>query len=226
MNKIASVIKMHRTDKWTWLLIPWMIMLSSFTVNFTISFFVDEPMITGGLSSIFIYVFITGIIILAQTFPFALGMSVSRTDYFWGTSVMILLSSIVSAALLLLLRLIETWTNAWGSDLHFFKLPYLSDGPLLIQFFVQLILLLFMYYFGFLIASTYRRTGRIGLFLIAGILLVLFTVLSFMANYLNWYPAIFDWMVNQSALDYALWMLPLVLLFSASSYLLLRRATI
>ncbi|MDF2653097.1 MAG: hypothetical protein K0Q73_8902 [Paenibacillus sp.] len=226
MNRVASVMKMHGRDKWTWYIIPWVVLMSSFIINLVISFFVDEPVVTGGIASIFIYMFVAGIITPAQTFPFALGMSVSRKDYYLGTSAMIVLASVLSAVMLFLLGLAEGWTGAWGSELHYFDLPYLSDGPLINRFTVPLVILLFMHYLGILIAATHKRTGRNGMFIASGILLLVFTFLGFLANYLNWYPAIFGWMVEQSAVDYTLWMLPLIVIFALASYLLLRRATV
>jgi hypothetical protein len=219
-------MKMHSRDKWSWFIIPWLVMLSSFIVNLIISLFIKDPIYTGGIASIYIYMFVAGTIMLAQTFPFALGMSVSRTDYYLGTSAMIILTSVGSAGLLFLLGLTEGWTNAWGSHLHFFNLPYLSEGPLINQFTVPLVILLFMHYSGIVISAVYRRTGLNGMFIASGILLLVFTVLGFLATYLNWYPAIFDWMVKQSAVDYTLWMLPIIVIFAVVSYLLLRRATI
>ncbi|MFC7681225.1 hypothetical protein [Paenibacillus sp. GCM10028914] len=226
MNRIPSVLKMHIRDKWSWFIIPWLVVLPSFFINLLISFFLNEPLVTGGLASIYIYMFVAGIVILAQTFPFALSMSVSRKDYFVGTSVMIILTNIGFACLLFLFGLIEGWTNAWGSDLHFFHLPYLSDGPLINQFWIPLIILLFFHYLGLMIAATHKRTGRNGLFMIYGILLVVFTIIGFLATYFNWYPSIFEWIIQQSAADYALWMLPFIIVFAGVTYLLLRRATI
>jgi hypothetical protein len=226
MSRFASVMKMHSRDKWSWFLVPWLIMLSSFIVNLIVSSFINEPIYTGGIASLYVYMFVAGIITLAQTFPFALGMSVSRTDYYLGTSAMIILTSVGSAGLLFLLGLTEVWTNAWGSDLHFFNVPYLSDGPLINQFTVPLVILLFMHYSGVVISAVHKRTGRNGMFIASGILLLVFTVLGFLATYLNWYPAIFDWMIEQTAVDYTLWMLPLIVIFALVSYLLLRKATI
>jgi hypothetical protein len=226
MNRVSSVVKMHSRDKWSWFIVPWLVMLSSFTINLIISYLIDEPLKTGGIASIYIYTFIAGIITLAQTFPFALGMSVSRTDYFLGTSAMIILTSIGSTILLFLLGLTEGWTNAWGSDLNYFRVPYLSDGPLINQLTVPLVLLLFMHYSGILIAATHKRSGRNVMFIISGVMLLVGTVLGFLANYLNWYPAIFKWMGEQTAVDYTLWMLPLIVIFAAVSYLLLRKTTV
>lgn len=226
MNRVTSVLKMHSRDKWSWFIIPSLVVLPSFFINLIISVFLDEPLITGGIASIYIYMLAAGIIILTQTFPFALSMSVSRKDYFVGTSIMIILTNIGFASLLFLLGLTEGWLNSWGSDLHFFHLPYLSDGPLINQFWIPLVILLFFHYLGLLIAATHKRTGRNGLFMIYGILLIVFTITGFLATYLNWYPSIFRWIVQQTAADYALWLLPFTVLFAGVAYLLLRRATI
>ncbi|WP_054955889.1 hypothetical protein [Paenibacillus dakarensis] len=226
MNRISSVIKMHSKDKWSWFIIPWLVMLSSFFINFAISAFVDTPIYTGGVSSIYIYMFVAGIITLAQTFPFALGIGVSRTDYYIGTSTMVLLTSIGSALVLFLLSLTEVWTGSWGTGLHFFHLPYYSDGPLINQFLVPLVILLLMHFTGVLISALYRRTGKNGLFLISGILLIAFTVLGFLITYLNWFDPIYKWIVRQTAVDYTLWMLPFIVVFASASYLLLRKATV
>ena len=226
MNRVAGVIKMHSKDKWSWFIIHWLIMLSSFFINLIISFFVDEPLYTGGIASIYIYMFVAGIITPAQTFQFALGLGVSRKDYYIGTSAMVVLTSILSALVLFLLSLMEVWTESWGSGLHFFHVPYLNDGPLINQFIVPLLILLFMHYSGIFISAAYRRTGKNGLFIASGILLIVFTVLGFLATYLDWYPAIFDWMINQRAIDYTLWMLLFTAVFALVSYLLLRRATV
>jgi len=225
MNRVAGVMKMHSKDKWSWFLIPWMVLLSSFIINLIISFFVEEPIYTGGLASIFVYMFIVGMIILSQTFPFALGLSVRRTDYYWGTSAMIVLTSAVYAVFLFLLGRIETWTDAWGTGLHYFSLPYLNEGPVINQLWVPFVALLFMHYSGIVISSIYRRTGRNGMFIVSGIVVLAGTVVGFLANYFGWYPAIFKWMGNQSAVNYALWMVPFIAAFALASYLLLRRAT-
>lgn len=226
MNRVASVIKMHSKDKWSWFIIPWLVMLSSFFINLIISLFLNEPIYSGGIASIYIYMFVAGIITLAQTFQFALGLGVSRKDYYMGTSAMVVLTSIFSALMLFLLGRMEVWTEAWGTGLHFFHVPYLSDGPLINQFMVSLVILLFMHFFGILISAAYRRIGRNGLFIVSGILLIVSTVLGFLATYLNWYPAIFKWMIQQSAVDYTLWMLPFIAVFALMSYLLLRRSTV
>ena len=85
MNRISGVLKLHSRDKWSWIYIPAIILFSSFVVNLTVSylFMNQEDMYTGGLTSIVIYLFVAGIIVVGKTFPFAIGMSIRRNRLFY-----------------------------------------------------------------------------------------------------------------------------------------------
>lgn len=122
MNRTISVMKMHWRDKWVWIYVPWFILLLSFAVNLIIGISMggEENINTGGVSSIFIYMFVCSMVIQGQTFPFALGMNVRRTDFFMGTSVMGLLVSAASAVILFFLSVVEKLTDDWGGAFALF----------------------------------------------------------------------------------------------------------
>ncbi len=90
---------MHWKDKWSWIYIPWVILLFSFVVNLFIGVLThgEENITSGRISSIYIYIFVCSLIVQGQSFPFALGLNVRRTDFFAGTSLMGLLVSAASA---------------------------------------------------------------------------------------------------------------------------------
>ena len=131
MNRIASVMVMHSRDRLTWFFLPWIVVGSSFTVNVFIALLLGSKtaIYTGGLSSIYIYMLSVGAITVGGTFPFALGFSTRRRDYFLGTIAQAIAVSAAWAILLWLLSFIEDkLIRNWGVDLHFFHLPYLSNG--------------------------------------------------------------------------------------------------
>lgn len=108
MSRALSVTKMHLRDKFSYAYLPWIILLCSFTVNLIIGFLIDEQKgyYSGGLMSIYIYMFVSGIVVVPMTFPFSQGLGIRRTDYFIGTSgVMATLSAVFSALLVLLAEL-------------------------------------------------------------------------------------------------------------------------
>ncbi len=228
MNRITSVIMMHARDRLTWFFLPWGIVLSSFLINVIIGVVLggNTPIYTGGLSSIYIYMLVVGAATLKETFPFALGFSVRRRDYYLGTLLMIIGVSAISALLIWLLALIEgSLVPNWGINLHFFHLPYLNDGSLVEQLCIYFVLMVCMVLLGFVFASTFqrfRRTGLYSLFTTLGMFLSLFSIL---ATYWNWWGNIFGWFAQETAFDLALWMLPVIAVCGLASYTLLRKAT-
>lgn len=226
MSRTVAILKMHTRDKWMWFFIPWAIMLSSFAINLVLSFFIADPLYTGGVASIYIYMMVAGIISISQTFPYAIGMNLRRKDFYAGTSLMAVLVSVVTAVLLFAFARLERGIGAWGTGLHFFDLPYLNAGPMINQLWIPLAILLFVYFLGFAISSIYRRMGRIGMMLFSGGVVIAAGIVSFMSTYFGWWPNVFSWMSDQTAVDYALYTLPFTALFALISYWLLRRATV
>ncbi|PWV98382.1 hypothetical protein DFQ01_11816 [Paenibacillus cellulosilyticus] len=226
MNRTSTVVRMHLRKKLNWLLVPVAVLLSSFIINVLIGAFTDDPIYTGGLSSIFVYMMVMGIITFAQTFPFALGMGIRRLDYYRGTFATGLLTVLVFAVFLFLMSMTEgKWTNYWGVRLHFFELPYWSDGPIINRLWIPFVLLLNMFAAGILIGTYYRRFNKTGLLIGALAIVLLGTIASFVIGLNDYWTNIFNWLQDQTMTGLALWTLPITLLFSAVSYLLLRRCT-
>ena len=139
MNRTTAVMNMHWRNKTSWLFTPVLILGSSFLVNIVVAKLIDETdkFYSGGITSIFIYMLVIGSVSLVQTFPFALGLSVRRTDYFIGTAIIAFIICLIIAIMLCLLAYLEAdVTNGWGVKLHFFNLPYMSDGSAFQQIFV------------------------------------------------------------------------------------------
>lgn len=227
MNRIANVIKMHDRDRLSWFIIPFIILGSSFLVNYLTSFLSDTVMYTGGILSIFIYMFVVGILVLPQTFNFAISFSIRRSDYFYGTSLFGIAASIIFAVGMLLLSFIEhNLTGGWGTSLHFFHLPYLNDGSLLQQFLIYLILMLSLFFGGFTIGSIYRRFKGVGMLIMTVVSLACVTLVSFLITYKLWWDNIINWLVDHTAFELSLWMAPFILIFALISFLLLRKSTV
>ncbi|EFH81368.1 hypothetical protein [Ktedonobacter racemifer] len=230
MNRMQAILHIHSKDWFWWLLAPWCwALLPSFAVNLIISLFAhtDAGIYTGGLVSIYIYMLIIGALVVYRTFSFALGFTMRRTDYILGTTLVAITVCAIEAIVLLLLSFIEAdLTGGWGVRLHFFHLPYVSDGSFLAQFWVYFIALATLYALGFIIGSLYQRAGRTGLLATSGAALLLGTIGSFACTQYNWWGNIFAWLTHQSTADLASWfLLPLVACLSIS-YVLLRKATI
>jgi hypothetical protein len=228
MNRTTSVTKMHMRDKWMWFFVPWIVLLSSFGINLIIGYLITEKtgVYTGGLTSIFIYALIAGILSLTQMFPFALGLSVRRIDFFLGTMIMIGLSSAVSAIVLFLFSIMERLTGSWGVNLHFFRLPYVNDGNAFEQLLIYFVLLVHLFTLGFVTSSIARRFGKYGLLSFFAVVILLLGILSILCTHYSWWDDIFRFMSGHTAFELVLFTIPGTILYGLVSYLLLRKATV
>src|SRR5215467_1977357 len=210
MNRIASVMVMHSRDRATWLLGPSIVLGAGFVIVLSIALSIDllwgsaTPVYTGALACIYIVMLAVAIGTVSGTFPFAVGFGTRRRDFLLGTLAWSVVYCASWAILLGLLSLIEANViKNWGVGLHFFHLPFFSDGsPLrqfcwsyyhdmscaqsdpnyfsggssLQQFWVYFVLLLFMYLLGLMLGSIYKRFGRTGGYFVFGSAFLLISV--------------------------------------------------
>ncbi len=261
MNRIASVTVMHSRDRVTWFVIPASVLGAGFVIVLLIALSIDllwgwgtTPVYTGALAVFYFVMLIGGATTASGTFPFAVGFGTRRKDYFLGTLAWAVAVCAAWATVLGLLSFIEgTLIKNWGVGLHFFHLPFFSDGsPLrqfcwsyyhdmscaqsdpnylrgglpLGQFWVYFVLLLFMYLLGLVIGSIYQRFGRTGEYIFFGIVFLLLSTFLLVSAHWNWWGAIFGWLAPQSAATLGLWLVPLIALCTLASYALLRKAPV
>lgn len=227
MNQIVTVMKIHAKDKLTWLIVPWCFaLLPAFMVNFLIGGILqlEEGLYTGGLISIFICMMVVGILTLTKSFPFALGLSIRRTDFFLGTLMMFTFACLGISFVLLVLSLVEgDW--AWGVGLHFFNLPYLNDGSLVEQWWTLFATAFHLTFFGFVISAIYKRFGRMGLFILFPVIFIAGSIFGLLSTYYGWWMDIFNWVREHSAAQLASWLFVVAIIYMLLSFFLIRKAT-
>jgi hypothetical protein len=228
MNPILAVMRMHLRDKFSWFILPWIILGSSFIINLLLGLSMgeDSGIHSGGLASIFIYMFVIGIMIVPETFAFALGISVRRKDFFMGTSLLVVVTSAYIAIVLILLGYLEKLTGSWGSNLHFFQLPYLSDGGFLITLWIFFVIMGFNLFTGLFLSSFHKRFGKTGSLVVFLGIPILGSVLAILFSYYGWWGEIWDWIFGYSAVVYASWMGLVALISGVLSYAMLRKSTV
>lgn len=259
VTPIISSMIMHARDRLSWVVGPWLNVAISFGVCLLIAIFLNILLgpgfsagtYTGALATIFIVMVVEGVVSISGMFRFAVGFSVRRTDFFLGAVAMSVVTCAAWAIVLGLLSLVEAniFTN-WGVNLHFFHLPFFSDGAPMRQFcwtefchpasnpnyfsnaapwpqfWVYFILLLGMYHLGMLLGSIYRRFGQVGeyVFLVGAFLLL--SILALVATQARWWGAITGWFAPQTAATLGLWLVPLIACCALASYALLRKADV
>jgi hypothetical protein len=227
IHPIISILRMHAKDRMSWFYVGWLFACgSAFLVNLLIAIWIGHGFPTGGLSSIYLYMLVWGMLTVRGTFAFALGLNVRRLDYLLGTIFMALLTSAGGVLLTLMAGTVEQWTHGWFLGLSFFHVPYFSDGDVLVQFWVGLAVMAHLYFSGFVMGCVYQRFQRAGVVVMIVVGGALMTIGSYALTYYNVWPTIGAWLVTHTAFDLSLWLTPFTLFYIVCTFLLLRRSTV
>src|SRR5690554_4877023 len=102
LQRVLNVTRLHLTNKFPMMVLPLLILGFIFLVNLLIWLLIrsvagpeSAPDVTEGMqfsgasSFIFVYMMVVAVQAVNLTFPFALGYSVTRRDFYLGTSVML-----------------------------------------------------------------------------------------------------------------------------------------
>ncbi|MFE0558864.1 MULTISPECIES: hypothetical protein [Paenibacillus] len=227
MNGIPGVIHIYSRQKLSWFYLPWAITAFSFLINYIISVLVNgEAFYAGGLATIFIYVFIAALVSVLQLFPFSLGFSIRRTDFYLGSVLMVVAYSVITSIILLALAEIERFTSSWGDRISFFKLPYLNDGTLFEQFIIYFILLLTFAFIGIGIGVFYLRHRGIKTFVMFAAYFIILSGASVLVTQYGWWGQVIDWVVKHTAFELSLWLIPISVILALVSYRSIRKSSV
>lgn len=155
---------------------PWVILVISFIVNFAIFGLLDVPVearITGGLGSIYAVMLFATMALVTQTFPFMLGLGITRRSYFGGTALHLTGHAAVAGVLLTVLNAIEEATGGWGIDLTFFGPGFVDRESVLAQFLVYAVPFLALSTIGLGLGLIHQRWAARGMYLLSGSLMLL-----------------------------------------------------
>lgn len=149
------------------LALPWMILTLVFAINVLIVAGIPSPPGTqhyvGALSAVYVLVVIYGAMMTYRNLPAALALGVSRHSLYTGTALFFVVQAAVSAVALTVLQLIERATGGWGIAMHFFRVPYLFDGPWYLTLLTSFVGLTLMGVWGIWFGLVYHRWNLIGL---------------------------------------------------------------
>ncbi|MGW0045423.1 ABC transporter permease [Rhodococcus sp. NPDC003348] len=229
-SRIGSVLRLH-TVAWP-LLIAWPvgILAVSFAISWTIYFLVGNEEgegFTGSVTALLGFMIAFYIQALTQTFPFALGLSVTRREFYGATVLMALGQSAVFAVAVQVLSAIESATNGWGVYMRMFGIArYFTDNPL-VQLLSLFAIMLLTAGIAVLAGAIYQRWRTTGL--LAAIVGAVGTLglAAIVITWARWWPAIGSWFVDMPRVV-PMVVLPLVLalLALASGWVALRRSTL
>lgn len=232
MNRTVNVVRMQLVNRQTFVWLPLLILFASLAITLAIYGVIifadsgagDVPKYGGGVQAPLWYFLVVGVQAMTLSFPFSQAMSVSRREFFEGTALTAVGTSLVLAVTYILGGLIERATDGWGINGYFFYLPWVWErGPLVaaLLYFTGSML---AFLTGFLGAVIYKRFGL--LWVLVGIigLAALALIAAFVTTATHSWPAVGRFLVAADALYVALIGLAVSLVIAALGYLALRRA--
>ena len=236
LRRVFNVARLLLVNKTTLIGMPWMIMgiifLASLAVLWLVAFGFNNGdtsnnrnVYLGGTSFVVVYMMIVAVQAINLTFPFAQGYSVTRRDFYLGSSLAFIGLSIGYTIALTILGQIERATNGWGLEGTMFDYGTIGNLNLAETLYVTLVAFLFFCFLGAAVATMYVRWkmyGLIGFFTILVFLLIGSVALATLTG--SW-GLVGSWFVTNGVVGVASWMLVPTALAAISGFFILRRAT-
>lgn len=231
MKRVLDVVRIQSVS-WVMLVaLPVGILALTFLLNYAIFALLGdaaapEGRVTGALMSIYLVLGISHLQSMTQTFPFALGISVTRRDFYAGTGVVVVAQSIAFGLLLTLLELLERATGGWGIGLKYFGLPFLVQDNVIAQWLVYTVPFLAISALGVFMGVVFKRWGQLGVYVATVGAAVLLTAAALVITWRQWWPAVGEFLGSQPPMAlFAGYPMVVALVAGAAGWLAIRRAT-
>lgn len=227
MNRIQANVRMLWADYRLSYLIFWAVLITIFALIVFFSIFVfdtEETVYIGsGMSAVWVYFFIAGTLQLAGTFRFALGLSVTRREYFASTVMFWLLMTAGTGVIQMVGYLLERtfFQHIEGLKSYFFVM--FANMTVWDAFLTGFAVPLFFVSLGLLASSGTYRIGHVAW--IASIGVVLLAVMTI--HLLELWDDVWRLLQQiETVGEAALWLVIGSAIFFMLSWLLLRRAPV
>ena len=230
MNRIRQVARLQ-IPAWPWMLgWTWGMTAVTFGINLLSVMANYDPgdgvTTTGGVASLYSIAIGMATISVTQIFPYALGMSVTRREFYLAWSLLAVVQSVVYALVLVLLRAVEQATGYWGMGMRYFSLPFMDDANPVLLLLGYAVPMLVATHLGIMLGTLHLRWGTTGV--LASLTLTI-TALGLTAALITWtrqWHAIGRWLLDQSPTALiAGWPVLVAAAFAVGGYGLIRRAT-
>lgn len=238
LQRILNVTRLHLTNKFPMMVLPLLILAFIFFVNYLIWWLIASVtdaegaanatqgmQFSGASTFIFVYMLVVAVQAVNLTFPFALGYSVTRRDFYLGSSLMFILLSVYYAAIMTIMAMIERVTYGWGFGGAMFDVVYFGAENPMLQFVLFLLVFLFFFFVGAATAAVYVRWRANGMYVFWAVLTILVIGLVALTTVTDNWPLVGEWFVANGALGVALWSLVPTALAALTGFVLLRKAT-
>ncbi len=236
-HRVWNAVRLHTANPWPTLITPWLVFAAVFAANLALWYVITVAVggmqnlgdstvdLSGSATWVFFFLLVMAIQSMSLTFRFALGIGMTRRDYYLGTvSYLIFLASTYAAGIALLSE-IEHLTHGWGLGLRFFRPWFLADISTWQLWYLSTVMGLLLAMLGVAIGAVWVRWRATGVYLFIGALALLIIVAAWLMTVTQAWGSLGDYLGNHTPTIVATWMLPIAASCGAGGYLVLRRAT-
>lgn len=236
-RRIANVVRLHVANPVPTLVLPWLIFAAVFALNLAIWIAIvsaaggrdqldpDAFSNNGAISWIYVFLMVAATQAMNLTFAFALGLGMTRRDYFIGTALYLAGLAAFYATGMTALAAIESATNGWGLDGYIFAPLFMGELPLVQQFAAHVMIALLFFGSGLFTGAIFVRWRALGLYVFFGVLAFAIAGLILVASLFDGWKSVGAFFTDQSPVAVVAWTLPWSLVMAALAALILRRAT-
>ncbi|MBM7367424.1 hypothetical protein [Gordonia hydrophobica] len=231
MTRTLNVVRMQLINRKTFIWLPLIIFGAAFAISMIIYLAItmsvtdlDEPMYGGGSQAPLWYFAVIGIQALLMTFPFSQAMSVTRREFYVGTTLTAVGASLLLSLVYLIGGLVEKATDGWGINGYFFAVPWIWDQGPVVATLLYFMAPMLTFTIGFFAATVYKRFGMLWLVLlgVAIALALAIAILGISAG--SAWPTVGTWFLDLTPLRIAVGGLVVTAVLSGIAYATLRRA--
>ncbi|MFF1633684.1 hypothetical protein [Leifsonia sp. NPDC058248] len=237
-QRIWRVVRLNMVNKWSTIWLPIMIMGFIWVVNYLIWWIIwvaagpkdradalQNTQWSGGAFYIFVYMLVVGITVISLTFPFALGYSVTRRDFYLGSALTFGMLAAGYSLGFTVLSLIEEATGGWGLGGHLFTSIYFGGGGVWSRLFIVFAAMLFFFFVGSTSATIFMRWRVNGLLLAGAILVLLLVGAVALITLTGSWAAVGTWFATMGPTGVVAWLLVPTALGAVAGFFILRKAT-
>jgi hypothetical protein len=225
-----TVARYHLVDRFSLTILPWAIVAFDFGITMAVTNAVapaEHPQAqSGAVFAIFIFFLVMGALSVFRSLPFGLAIGASRRAYYAGTALLAVALAAVDGLALALLQVLERATNGWGVTLHFFRVPYLLNGPWYLTWLTSFVLLALVFVYGMWFGLAYRRWGLIGLLALAAGQIIVLVGGAAIATATHSWPAVGHFFTTLSVTGLTGLLAALAAALLAGGYTTVRRITV
>ena len=230
MNRILPVIRLQR-PAWLWMAgWPWGMMAAAFGVNLLVFAAVQEQIdgeaTTGGLLSLYGVAVGMAAVSVTQVFPYALGMGVTRREFYLTWSLLAVVQSVTYALVLVGLHAAEQATDHWGVGMRYFGPPFMDDTNPVLLLLGYAVPMLVATHLGILFGTVFLRWGTTGVFASLGLAIIGAGLVIALITWTRQWNTIGGWLLDRSPMALVSGLpVPVAAAFALGGYALIRRAT-